>query len=109
MKFTQQQINDGWLDDKMAYKHYVIGHGNVTQYREGYERHLSRFPELSRVITQDLVAEAVKQLNDLAALGRIDPERAHSEAEAILLSQVPEPVRRAYKRLRDNSPWWAYA
>lgn len=36
-----------------------------------------------------------------------DPERAHSEADEILLAAVAPEVADAYRRLVTRAPWWA--
>ena len=36
-----------------------------------------------------------------------DPEKAHSDADALLLACVPKAVRDAYERLVARSDWWA--
>lgn len=39
----------------------------------------------------------------------VDPERAHSLADDLLLTAVPTEVRAAYERLHKRAPWWAGA
>lgn len=50
---------------------------------------------------------AVQQLERVE--GNVDPERAHAEADELLLSLVPREVREAYERLATRSRWWAGA
>ena len=50
---------------------------------------------------------AVKRLEELA--NSTDPERAHAEADDIILEFVPLEVAEAYGRLIDQSDWWAMA
>lgn len=38
-----------------------------------------------------------------------DPERAHAQADELLLSCVSPEVRAAYRRVVDRAPWWASA
>lgn len=38
-----------------------------------------------------------------------DPERAHAEAEQILVAALGPEVKAAYDRLVDRAPWWASA
>lgn len=51
-------------------------------------------------------AEAVERLD---AVDGSDPERAHSEADAVLLSVVSPEVRDAYRRVTARCSWWAGA
>lgn len=51
--------------------------------------------------------EAVEALDAIDPKG--DPERAHDEADRILLHTVPQEVREAYQRVVSRSPWWATA
>jgi hypothetical protein len=39
----------------------------------------------------------------------LDPERAHGDAENILLAALGPEVQRAYARLMARAPWWATA
>ena len=48
-------------------------------------------------------------VNAIDSIDVADPEQAHSEAEDILLSCVPPPVREAYARLVQRAPWWGSA
>lgn len=43
----------------------------------------------------------------LDGIDTTDPERAHSEADRILLDNVHPDVRAAYQRVADRSNWWA--
>ena len=45
----------------------------------------------------------------LGAIDASDPERAHVEADRILLAMVPDPVKFAYWDLMARSEWWASA
>jgi len=38
-----------------------------------------------------------------------DPDRAHSQADGLLLQLVHPEVRAAYERLVDRSHWWSCA
>jgi hypothetical protein len=54
-------------------------------------------------------AQAVA-VSALDAIDASDPERAHDQADEILLSLVSPEVRAAYKRLsEDRASWWAGA
>lgn len=53
---------------------------------------------------QRFAENAVRRLN---AIDARDPEKAHAEAEEILLEQVPIIVRAAYMRLVRRARWWA--
>lgn len=46
---------------------------------------------------------AVKALD---ALNGHDPEKAHAEADEILLAVVPPSVKAAYKRLQERAGKW---
>lgn len=50
-------------------------------------------------------ADVVIALNAIASAD--DPERAHSLADDILLSCVPDEIRAAYERVQQRAPWWA--
>jgi hypothetical protein len=52
-------------------------------------------------------AEAIAALDAIDPFG--DPERAHSEADGILLTFVGEEVAAAYNALAGRAPWWAGA
>lgn len=55
---------------------------------------------------------ALARLDEIELLDAIDagdPERAHGEADLVLLAVVPLAVQRAYERVIDRSPWWASA
>ena len=43
------------------------------------------------------------------ALDGNDPERAHSELDALVLSIAPAPVREAAKWLEERARWWGAA
>lgn len=45
----------------------------------------------------------------LEAIDYRDPEAAHIYAEQILLECVSPSVREAFKQLRLNCAWWAFA
>ena len=51
----------------------------------------------------------------LVAVGRLDaidasdPERAHAEADAVLLAAVPDLVRAHYEFVAKRANWWASA
>ena len=45
----------------------------------------------------------------LATIDTSDPERAHDEADEILLAAVPAEVAAQYRRLVDRCSWWASA
>lgn len=45
----------------------------------------------------------------LDSLSGDDPERAHSLADALLLSLVPREVADAYDRVIERCGWWAAA
>lgn len=45
----------------------------------------------------------------LDALSGEDPERAHSEADDLLLKSAHEDVLAAYERVVARSDWWAHA
>lgn len=45
----------------------------------------------------------------LDAIDVDDPERAHNEADAVLLAIAPEAVRAAYDRVIFRADWWASA
>ena len=49
-------------------------------------------------------SEAVAALDAIDPTG--DPERAHGEADGILLAVVGPEVRAAYERLTERAPWW---
>lgn len=46
---------------------------------------------------------------DLDAIYTDSPEDAHCEADRVLLAAVPEGVREAYERVRENCDWWGWA
>jgi hypothetical protein len=54
----------------------------------------------SREYIEDIVSE-------LDAIDCTDPERAHSEADDLLLAVAPVEVVDAYKRLVERAKWWA--
>ena len=58
-------------------------------------------------MTRLTAAKAVAELD--AIDGPADPERAHDQADEVLLRVVPPEVAEAYRRLVDRSPWWAGA
>lgn len=49
-------------------------------------------------------ADLVQALN---AIDASDPERAHGQADEILLAAVHAEVAAAYRRLIDRARWWA--
>lgn len=51
-------------------------------------------------------AEVVAALD---AMQSDDPEIAHGDADALLLSALPDEVRAAYERLAGRCRWWACA
>lgn len=51
-------------------------------------------------------AEAAELLD---AIDADDPERAHSEADTVLLLVAPDAVVAAYGRLGGRCRWWACA
>lgn len=53
--------------------------------------------------------EIQEAIADLDTIPEGDPERAHSEADKILLKMVPPEVRAAYERLTERCSWWAAA
>ena len=57
-------------------------------------------------MTRITAAQAVERLN---AIDVSDPEKAHGEADDILLAVVPPSVKDAYLALVNRSPWWAGA
>jgi hypothetical protein len=50
--------------------------------------------------------DAAAAVTDLRALDASDPEKAHAEADQILLDLVPTEVVRAYQRLQARCKWW---
>lgn len=46
---------------------------------------------------------------DLDAIDASDPERAHAEADAVLLTAVHPDIRAAYERVVARAAWWATA
>lgn len=56
---------------------------------------------------QEAIDAAVVALDAIDA--SIDPEMAHGEADAILLSLAPLEVQQAHQRLLKRAPWWAGA
>ena len=53
--------------------------------------------------------EAVVRLDEIAATMARDPERAHCEADGVLLAVAGDDVRAAYQRVVAACPWWAAA
>lgn len=45
----------------------------------------------------------------LDALDVSDPEKAHAQADDILLESVPAEVVQAYERVVDRAGYWAHA
>lgn len=57
--------------------------------------------------------KAVEVLKELQAVAKVDPERAHSAADSLLLdfiaSQGFSNVTQAYDKLIKSAAWWACA
>jgi len=51
-------------------------------------------------------ADFVRELDSIDAG---DPERAHGDADEVLLRACPADVRAAYQRLTERANWWASA
>lgn len=45
----------------------------------------------------------------LEAIDVSDPERAHAEADAVLLAAVTDTVRAAHEHLVSRAAWWVTA
>lgn len=53
---------------------------------------------------------SIEELNEaLDNLDTSDPERAHGEADALILAALPASTRAAYERLAARAPWWGSA
>ena len=48
--------------------------------------------------------QAIQALDEMVVT---DPERAHGDADDILLATVPKAVREAYERVVARARWWA--
>lgn len=57
----------------------------------------------------DANRDAIDRLDAIAAAMSDDPEIAHSEADAVLLSVVDPAVKAAYERVVAACRWWATA
>ena len=53
--------------------------------------------------------EAVRRLNALGDVARVDPETAHARADHLLLESVPQEVREAYLQVISAADWWSFA
>ena len=48
-------------------------------------------------------------VKEFDALDVKDPEKAHSQADDLLLALVPADVREAYQRVVERARWWGAA
>ncbi len=60
-------------------------------------------------VAPEVSAEAVLALAVIGERLHGDPERAHAEADRVLLTLVPADVRGAYEALIKSLPWFADA